>query len=115
MKIIKQFILVFIVFYVNNQVPPNKAINSCGKIGYDMPVSFDDCKDPPEFCCYVHLAKPDNSSDLIKFCAIAPSKIEKSDIDDDIKSYTGYELVELKCNSKFLKLAIILLLIFILF
>ena len=115
MKGIKQFILIFFIFYVNNQVPRDYSINSCGKIGYGKPQSFDDCKDPPEFCCFVSLQKTDNHDDNTTFCAIAPSKIEKSDIADDIKNYTGYELVELKCCSKFLNLEIILLLIFILF
>ena len=115
MKIVKQLILINLIIYAINQVPPNKSINSCGKIGYDMPQSFDECKDPPEYCCFVHLESSTNRSDFKKFCAIAPSKIEKSDIDKDIKSYTGYELVELKCYAKFLNLKIILLLIFILF
>ena len=115
MKIIKQFILIILIIYVINQVPRNKSINSCGKIGYEMPQNSDECKDPPEYCCYVHLVNTSDPSDYKKFCAIAPSKIEKADIDSDIKSYTGYELVELKCNSKFLNMEIILLLIFILF
>lgn len=116
MKIIKQFIFIILIFYVNNQVPYNYSINSCGKIvGYGMPNSFDDCRDPPEFCCFVHLVNSKNNSDFKKFCAIAPSKIEKSDIEEDIESYTGYILEELKCNAKFLNFEIILLLIIFLF
>ena len=106
MKIITQFILIILIFYVINQVPHYKSINSCGKIGYDMPESFEDCKDPPEYCCFVHLVNS-NNSDFKKFCSITPSKIEKSDIEKDINSYTGYELVDLKCYAKFLNLEII--------
>ena len=115
MKAIKQFILIFIIFYVYNQVPRDYSINSCGKIGYEKPKSFEECRDPPDFCCFVSLQNPNNSSDNTTFCAIAPSKIEKSDIAEDIRNYTGYDLVDLKCCSKFLNVEIILLLIFILF
>ena len=114
MEIMKYLIVIILIIYANNQVPRDKSINSCGKIGYDMP-SESDCKEPPEFCCFVHLVNPNNASDFKKFCAIAPSKIDKNDIGSDIFTYTGYELKELKCNSNFLNLKILLLIIFILF
>ena len=116
MKLMKEFIFLIILFvYINNQVPGDKAINSCGDIGYEMPGNSANCKGNNEYCCFVRL-KAKNSNTEKKFCATAPSKIEKADIENDINSLTDYTLEELICNnSKYLAIQILYLLIFILF
>ena len=105
MKVINQFILFLLFFFVNNQVPDNYAINSCGKItNYTQPVKKDDCVDNTgEICCYVYL-KSKTSDKVKKFCASAPVKITKDDIVGKIENFTNYTLEELEClNSKYLK------------
>ena len=115
MKLIKQLIFLIILFiYINSQVPKDKAINSCGTvIGYAMPDNASQCKGNNEYCCFVRLRKDDDEK---RFCATAPSKIEKSDTENDINSLTDYTLLELTCNnSKFLAIQMLFLLNFILF
>ena len=111
----KEIILLFLFFFVKNQVPSNYSINSCGNLGYLIPNKSADCIEPGEYCCFVHLKK---GSDEKKFCASAPNKITKSEIENDIKTYTEYELSELECNNaNFIKniFGILFLLFFILF
>ena len=116
MKLIKNCFLVILFFYVKNQVPQDRAINSCGSIGYKMPTDKNECIQPNEFCCFVHLQSKTNSSQVKRFCASAPNKILQSDVEYEIYQYTDYELVELSCNfSKILSIDILFLLLFILF
>ena len=119
MKVINLLILFLLFFFVNNQVPDNFAINSCGKItNYTQPSKKDDCADNTgEICCYVYL-KSKSSDKVKKFCASAPVKITKDDIENKIENYTNYTLEELEClNSKYIKniFGTVILLFFILF
>ena len=98
MNVINEFILLFLLIFVNNQVPSSKVINSCGKVGYEPPTKIDDCKQEGEYCCYVVLSK-DGDTNKKTFCAIAPSKIIKGDIEEDINKYTDYKLEQLECNN----------------
>ena len=45
------FILVILLIFVNNQVPSDKVINSCGIKGYDPPNKITDCAEEGEYCC----------------------------------------------------------------
>ena len=115
MNVINEFTLILLLIFVNNQVPSNNVINSCGKIGYDKPTKASDCVEDGEYCCFVVLKKDSTTKE---FCATAPSKITKADIEEDIKKYTDYSLEKLDCNnSKFINNFnfIIFLSVFILF
>ena len=116
MNALKGVILIFVLIFVNNQVPSNYSINSCGVVGYQMPNKSIDCVQENEYCCYVVLKKKESTYEK-KFCATAPSKITKQDIEDDIKQYTDYTLETLECNnSKYINIFIgLLLLLFIFF
>ena len=117
MKVIKVFILIIFFIYVNDQVPTGKALNSCGqKKDYTPPTKKDDCSDNTgEICCFVELKHKQDSS-FKTFCAVAPSKIEKSDIEEKISEYTDYNLTQLEClNSKYIQIGPLFLLLFILF
>ena len=117
MKVIKVFILIIFFIYVNDQVPNGKALNSCGKNkDYTPPDKKEDCADNTgEICCFVELKHKQDSS-FKTFCAVAPSKIEKSDIEEKIYEYTDYNLTQLEClNSKYIKTGPLFLLLFILF
>ena len=117
MKVIKAFILIIFFIYVNDQVPTGKALNSCGqKKDYTPPDKKEDCSDNTgEICCFVEL-KHKQLSTIKTFCAVAPSKIEKSDIEEKISEYTDYNLTDLVClNSKYIKIGPLFLLLFILF
>ena len=107
MKVIKAFILIIFFIYVNDQVPTGKALNSCGKNkDYTPPDKKEDCADNTgEICCFVKLTKKQDSSSIKTFCAVAPSKIEKSDIEEKIYEYTDYNLTQLEClNSKYIQI-----------
>ena len=97
---IKQYIIFLLIIFVKNQVPSEKAINSCGsKYNYEEP-SETDCIEPDEVCCYVEMTKKiDTGTVTKKFCASAPSIISKSDIEEEIRDYTGYKLENFKCNN----------------
>ena len=103
---IKQYIIFLLLIFVNNQVPSGKAVNSCGsKYNYEEPTE-NDCIEPDEVCCYVEMVKKISETVTVtkRFCASAPSIISKSDIEDEIKDYTGYKLEVFKCNnSKYMK------------
>ena len=106
MKVIKAFILIIFFIYVNDQVPTGKALNSCGqKKDYTPPDKKEDCSDNTgEICCFVEL-KHKQLSTIKTFCAVAPSKIEKSDIEEKIYEYTDYNLTQLEClNSKYIQI-----------
>ena len=115
MNAINEFILFVLLILVNNQVPSDKVINSCGKTGYEEPDKVSDCVENGEYCCFVKLSK---GNSIKRFCATAPSKITKGDIEDDINKYTDYTLEQLECNnSKFINIFnfIMFLSLFILF
>ena len=115
MKALTGVIFSLFLILVNNQVPSDKSINSCGFRGYDSPSSAEQCKEEGEVCCYIYLKK---GTDEKKFCASSPSRITKQDIKEEIEEYTGYTLEQITCNnSKYIKniLVSLLLALFIIF
>jgi hypothetical protein len=112
MKVINNLILIYSIVFINNQVPSNFAVNSCGKISNIRPETANECIEEGEICCFVHLERDSKEK---KFCAHAPSKIEKDEIKNEIKSYTNYDLIELTCNNadKINNIFISLLLLFL--
>ena len=119
MKAIEGVIFILLLILVNNQVPTDKSVNSCGIKGYTPPTTASQCSEEGEICCYVYLTKTSGTATEEKrFCASSPSKISKQDIKKEIEEYTGYELKELSCNnSKYIKNIIgsLLLVLFILY
>ena len=100
----------FIIFFIllNDNVTA-EVINTCGKIGYNEPANSNECIEPNEVCCFVHLYKDTNQK---KFCVSSPSKIDIDDVKGNIFDYTGYELKELTCNnSSFINNSLILYLL----
>ena len=73
-----------------------KVINTCGNKENNQPSSAEDCIEEGEICCYVSIKTNDN--EIVKFCVSSPSDIEKDDVDDKIKEYTGFTIEELHCN-----------------
>ena len=116
MESIKNNIIFILLFLsIKTQIPSGKVFNTCGKKGYDKPEPSE-CKQEGEICCYISIKTP--SGDNQEFCHSAPSMIEKSDVDKDIKSYTGYEILDIKCNKSIFiknKFLVMILLFFILF
>ncbi len=94
MKLIFHVILFLVFIYVNSQLPNNKTINGCGKIGYDQPEKDTDCQDSSEICCYVEVENKDATK---SFCAPAPEIINLDDVKTEIEQYTGFNVVKLKC------------------
>ena len=115
MKVIKHLILIYSIVFINNQVPSNYAVNSCGKISNQPPEKADECKEEGEICCFVHLKRESDNKEK-KFCAHAPSKIKAEEVSEDIKSYINYDIIELTCNNsdKIKNIFISLLLLFLL-
>ena len=110
------FLLSFLLSNIN--CDPPKVLNTCGITNYNQPASADQCKEDGQMCCYVHLTKAGNNPPDIKFCVNSPSEIDKEDVKSEIKDYTGFTLVEIKCNeSQFLYNSMIasLMIIFMLF
>ena len=112
MKVINNLILIYSIVFINNQVPSNFAVNSCGKISNIRPETANECIEEGEICCFVHLKRDSKEK---KFCALAPSKIQKDEVSNEIKSYTNYDLIELTCNNsdKIKNIFISLLLLFL--
>ena len=111
------FLLSFLLPIISGSGTP-VVLNTCGITDYSQPSSADQCKEDGQMCCYVHLTKADNTPTDIKFCVNSPSEIDKEDVKSEIKEYTGFTLVEIKCNeSQFLYNSMIasLMIIFILF
>ena len=109
------FLLSFLLPIISGSGTP-EVLNTCGITDYRRPNSADECKEDGQMCCYVHLKNTDNSE--IKFCVNSPSEIDKEDVESEIKEYTGYTLVEIKCNeSQFLynSMIALIMIIFILF
>ena len=98
MKVIEHLILIYSIVFINNQVPSNFAVNSCGKISNNPPENANECIEEGEICCFVHLKRESDSKEK-KFCAHAPSKIKKEEVSEEIKSYTSYDIIELTCNN----------------
>ena len=119
MKAIEGVIFILLLILVNNQVPTDKSVNSCGIKGYTPPTTASQCSEEGEVCCYVYLTKTiDTVTEEKRFCASSPSRISKQDIKEEIEEYTGYDLKELSCNnSKYIKNIIgsLLLVLFILY
>ena len=107
------FLLSFLLSNIN--CDPPKVLNTCGITNYKQPDSANECKEDGQMCCFVKIVK---DSTTTAFCVNSPSEIEKEDVKSEIKEYTGYTLVEIKCNeSQFLYNSMIasLMIIFILF
>ena len=115
--ILNKIILILLFLSKKTQSADKKVLNTCGKIrDYSQPTEASDCEQKNEICCYIHIKPP--SGDPQKFCHSSPSIIEKSDVEKDIKSYTGYELLEIKCNKSIFiqyKFLLMILLLSILF
>ena len=96
MGISNKLFLIFIclLFKINCD---KKIINTCGNnIGYKEPKIHDDCIQDGELCCFVSVK--DKNDVTTNFCVSSPSNIEKGDVESKIKDYTGFTLVDLKCN-----------------
>ena len=115
--ILNKIIFIFLFISIKAQIPQSKVLNTCGKIrDYSMPKKHSDCEQEDEICCFISIKNP--SGDTQTFCHSSPSMIEKNDVEKDIKSYTGYEILEIKCNkSIFIKSKswVMILFLFILF
>ena len=98
MKVIKHLILIYSIVFINNQVPSNYAVNSCGKISNIPPEKADECIEEGVICCFVHLKRESDSKEK-KFCAHSPSKIKSEEVSEEIKSYINYDIIELTCNN----------------
>ena len=88
--------LIFLFLYFACKTKGNKVINTCGRNTYDEPIKAEDCVEQGEICCYVSIQ--DNNNQITKFCVASPSDIEKEDIDDKVKEYTGFTVLEVQCN-----------------
>ena len=94
MKLLFHIILIFLITYAYSQI--TKTFNGCGKItDYREPNKEEDCKDSSEICCFISLKIDDNKTK--KFCFPAPDKIERDDVEKEIKDYTGYNVETLTC------------------
>ena len=106
------FLLSFLLSNING-VP--EVLNTCGINDYSKPRGPEQCKEDGQMCCYVKIVKDSTET---AFCVNSPSEIEKEDVESEIKEYTGYTLVEIKCNeSQFLynSMIALIMIIFILF
>ena len=119
MKAITELLIFSIFFfYVNNQVPNDKSINSCGQIyDYTKPTNKDQCRgESGDICCFVQLALKADTTKKKRFCAAAPSMISKKDIEGKIEDLTEYTLEDIQCsNSKYIQIGCLFLLFFMLF
>ena len=115
MKYFYKIIFLLSFFLSNINFADGNVLNTCGITNYQQPASADQCKEDGQMCCYVKIVKDSTET---AFCVNSPSEIEKEDVESEIKEYTGYTLVEIKCNeSQFLYNSMIasLMIIFILF
>ena len=94
MKLLFHLILIILFAYTYSQ--NNKIFNGCGKIvNYTEPKEAKDCEDDSEICCFISLKIDDNNTK--KFCFPAPDKIERDDVEKEIKDFTGYNVESLQC------------------
>ena len=115
MKYFYKTIFLLSFFLSNINFADGNVLNTCGITDYSKPTSPDQCKEDGQMCCYVKIVK---DSTPTAFCVNSPSEIDKEDVKSEIKEYTGFTLVEIKCNeSQFLYNSMIasLMIIFILF
>ena len=77
-------------------ITDRSVINTCGNTENRQPSSAEDCKEEGEICCFVSIKS--TNDEIVKFCVSSPSDIEKDDVDDKIKDYTGFTVEELHCN-----------------
>ena len=105
-------IFLYLLFKINCD---RKVINTCGSnIGYNEPQNHDDCKQEGELCCFVSVK--DKNDVTTNFCVSSPSDIEKEDVEGKIKDYTGFTLVDLKCNKcQYIYNSILLILFYFIF
>ena len=73
-----------------------QVINTCGNILGRQPSSAEECIEEGEICCYVSIQ--DNNNQVTKFCVASPSDIKKEDVDDKVKEYAGFTVLEIHCN-----------------
>ena len=114
MKFFYKAIFLFLFLSKINSQASRKVLNTCGNNGYTQPDTADKCKEEGKMCCFVEITK---GGETISFCVNSPTEIEKKDVENEIKEYTGFTLKRLQCNkSHFLYNSMIgLLIIFIIF
>ena len=103
------------VLFVNTQIPSDQAINTCGKIGNDVPTHKSHCEDDKKGvnCCFVSVT---NATDgyKMRYCAIIPGKLN-SNVKDEVKSILGASEVSIECNKgDYHSLYLILVLLYVL-
>ena len=111
----KAIFLFLFLSKINFAHTARNVLNTCGLIGYTQPNSPEDCKEKGKMCCFVQITK---DNDITSFCVNSPTEIEKKDVENEIKEYTGFTLKRLLCNkSRFLYNSMItaLFIIFIIF
>ena len=111
------FIFLFLLLKINCD-STKRVVNTCGNNGYKEPKEHADCKEEGQICCFVKIQEGDDTSKQTSFCVSSPSEIEKSDVESEIKDYTGFTLVDIYCNKiQYLNISMLVLLlsIFILF
>ena len=95
--------IIFFTLFLNLLIvilaDPPQVINTCGNILGRQPSSAEECIEEGEICCYVSIQ--DNNDKITKFCVASPSDIEKDDVDDKIKEYTGFTVLEVHCNKSY--------------
>ena len=97
---IKITILSLLISLISNLVPKGYSVNSCGKLGYDVPKQKSDCyvdKKEGYKCCFIQSKIKD-----ISYCSYIPGKIDNDIIQDFKNSLKFYDLtVECNYNKKF--------------
>ena len=111
----KAIFLFLFISKINFSHTERSVLNTCGVIGYNQPSSPENCKEEGKMCCFVEITKDNEDT---RFCVNSPTEIEKEDVKNEIKDYTGFTLKTLHCNkSRFLYNSMItaLFIIFIIF
>ena len=111
------FIFICLLLKINCD-SAKKVVNTCGNNGYNEPKGRDDCKESGQICCFVKIKEGDDTTKQTSFCVSSPSEIEKSDVEKEIKDYTGFTLVDIYCNKNqylYNSMTALLLSIFVLF
>lgn len=87
-----------LVFLVKCQIPTDQAINTCGKIGNDVPTHKTHCEDDKKGvnCCFVSVTNS-TSGYVMRYCAIIPGKLN-SNVKEEVKSVLGASDVIIECN-----------------
>ena len=99
MESFNKLIFIFICLLLKiNCDSTKKVVNTCGNNGYNEPKERNDCKEDGQICCFVKIQEGDDTNKQTSFCVSSPSEIERSDVEKEIKDYTGFTLVDIYCN-----------------